>query len=294
MPMSQLVLTTRVRLTTAGRAHCWGDNSGGQLGDGSLKSSLVPVPVAGGFAFKSIHAGWKHSCGLTVTGEALCWGVIIPGQLELPPTPFDFTPGRRYTQLGSAGSFVCGLAEDYDLICWGSIWVSNSFFPLAAAPLTVASGLSDHSIAIGMANVCVVSTAGVTRCWLGDDVFPVGMFGPLDIGPSPSFTALATGTNPLCGVTNSDRVFCWWTTVLWRINGDRDSGIAPMTDPIEVPDLLAVSISRSFTKFADFACALTRRPNSGHGVACWGVNFSGQLGNGTTTQQELPTEVIFP
>src|SRR2546428_684182 len=68
-------------VTTAGAAYCWGDNSNGQLGDGSTTNGSSPVPVAGGLRFAAVSAGYLHSCGVTPTGAAYCWGSNGDGQL---------------------------------------------------------------------------------------------------------------------------------------------------------------------------------------------------------------------
>ena len=64
-----------------GTAYCWGDNERGQLGIGSggLGSEDLtphPTPMAiSGFFFNAITAGLgRHTCGLTNSGAAYCWG----------------------------------------------------------------------------------------------------------------------------------------------------------------------------------------------------------------------------
>src|SRR5262249_35685471 len=53
-------------LDAAGGAQCWGDNSRGQLGNGTLAPSNQPVTVSnGGFPFTAIAAGGLHSCAIT-------------------------------------------------------------------------------------------------------------------------------------------------------------------------------------------------------------------------------------
>jgi alpha-tubulin suppressor-like RCC1 family protein len=70
-------------LTTTGKVLAWGDDGGGQLGDGGLKNRATPVWV---HLPKSAHivaiaAGRYHSLALTRGGKVLAWGVNGNGQL---------------------------------------------------------------------------------------------------------------------------------------------------------------------------------------------------------------------
>src|SRR5690554_5573312 len=77
-----------------GDAYCWGrNNTGGILGNGTIDSSLdnsnlngdadtsLPTALHGGIEFASLTAGINHSCGLTRTGKAYCWGLGGAGHL---------------------------------------------------------------------------------------------------------------------------------------------------------------------------------------------------------------------
>ncbi|MSR36080.1 MAG: hypothetical protein EXR95_05465 [Gemmatimonadetes bacterium] len=63
-------------LTTSGSAYCWGFNGWGAIGNGTLTPTNFPTPqaVVGGHTFKSLTAGYDHSCGVTIAGGAYCWG----------------------------------------------------------------------------------------------------------------------------------------------------------------------------------------------------------------------------
>jgi alpha-tubulin suppressor-like RCC1 family protein len=83
-------------LTAAGAAHCWGLNRYGQLGEGTTTNRDTPLGVAmpAGVVFPGLSAGYEHTCGLTPSGEAYCWGWNLYGQLgdgtttnRLSPTP---------------------------------------------------------------------------------------------------------------------------------------------------------------------------------------------------------------
>ena len=53
---------------------CWGDNTYGQLGNGSAISSNVPVPIPGLAGVVSIAAGGHFTCAVLATGKVECWG----------------------------------------------------------------------------------------------------------------------------------------------------------------------------------------------------------------------------
>jgi alpha-tubulin suppressor-like RCC1 family protein len=123
-------------LTTAGDAYCWGANGYGQLGGASaLVRDSVPMLVTGGYVFSKLYAGEYHTCGITTTGTAYCWGRNTSGQLGDGTTTDATSPvaaavGRTFRSLALGELHSCGVANPAGLpsgtqagagviFCWG-------------------------------------------------------------------------------------------------------------------------------------------------------------------------------
>ncbi len=122
-------------LTAGGLAYCWGDNSSGQLGDGSTTTSSTPVVVSGGLSFVVLTAGTGHTCGVTADGIAYCWGDNAHGALGssatfescggrlCSTTPVPVAGGHVFQSLSAGGSddggHTCGVTTSGRAYCWG-------------------------------------------------------------------------------------------------------------------------------------------------------------------------------
>jgi alpha-tubulin suppressor-like RCC1 family protein len=77
------------------QAYCWGQNSKGKFGNGTLKSSLLPTPVSlptGVTSYKEIRLGLYHGCAVANTDAIYCWGDNSYGRLGNGTTKRSLIP----------------------------------------------------------------------------------------------------------------------------------------------------------------------------------------------------------
>jgi alpha-tubulin suppressor-like RCC1 family protein len=110
----------------AATAYCWGYNMEGQVGDSTQGVYRTdPLLVAGGFTFTSLIAGSSHSCGVTPSGAAFCWGLNADYQLgNLADYQADY-PVRAAGSLAFSAvtvgfDFSCGISTTGITYCWGA------------------------------------------------------------------------------------------------------------------------------------------------------------------------------
>ena len=211
-------------LTRDGEAFCWGDNElAGQLGDGTMTSSLVPVEVVGNLIFDSLVADDYSTCGLTALGAGYCWGYNFEGQLGDgstvdSPVPIAVTGGRVFASLSTGFYHRCGVTSGGDGYCWGS----NSWGQLGdggvtglTVPTPVSGGLSFRSIAGGFEFTCGVTVFDEGYCWglnrrgrLGNGELNLHSQPPSLLLGGLAFERIWTGEH-VCGLTTSGEAFCW-------------------------------------------------------------------------------------
>jgi len=270
-------------LTTSGGVKCWGQNDGGQLGDGtstgpelcqnnSVPCSTTPVDVVGlTSGVKAISSdGVNFACALTTGGGVKCWGMNDNGELG------DGT---------STGPETCSFKN------------ACSTTPVDVVGLT--SGVK--AISSGENQSCALLNTGSVKCWGGNNWGQLGdgtstgpetncslhacSTVPVDVtGLTSGISAVATGSFASCALTMAGAVKCWGLNFTGQLGDGTSTGPQSCpspcsTTPVDVSGLSSGAVA--ITVGTDPSCALTTTE-----VKCWGGNWSGQLGIGTNTGPE--------
>ncbi|MFF5206376.1 RCC1 domain-containing protein [Streptosporangium sp. NPDC000396] len=112
------------------RVKTWGQNSEGQLGDGTTTARRTPVTAAGvtTAGVVSVTAGASHSLALLSNGTVEAWGRNLEGQLgdgAALPGGNNLTPGT-VAGLSNVVAIAAGLYRSLALRSDGTVWAWGS------------------------------------------------------------------------------------------------------------------------------------------------------------------------
>lgn len=181
----------------SGEVYCWGGNGFGQLGNGTVNESLVPVRAPSLSDVVQVATGARSTCARQRSGRVLCWGSNQFGELGTGSPP------------------------------------STAANP---SPIAV-PGLTDATfIAAGRDHACAVKRGGSVVCWGNSDVGQLGggtvpeepVTRPAAVVVVTGARAVTTAGDQSCALLDEGRAFCWGANALGQLgNGSRSDTATP-------------------------------------------------------------------
>jgi alpha-tubulin suppressor-like RCC1 family protein len=242
-------------LTSAGGMRCWGSNVEGQLGDGSMNSSGLPVtPVGLNSGVMAIGQGAGTTCASVAAGVR-CWGDNLWGAVGDGTNTDRSTPvavsGLSAPALELSGHLhTCALTANRSLQCWGyagsgQLGNLNSSARNTPGDVYGVDGGVQH-VSTNYWGTCAVFTSGELKCWGG------GSFGQLGVGDLNSRSIpdtvvglgsgvreVAAGERHTCARLTTGAIKCWGAlpaTIAAAYVGQLGHGMdAGSSVPIDVP-----------------------------------------------------------
>ena len=255
---------------------CWGRNQHGQLGIGNTEhmgnisnemgDDLPSIDLGTGRTATAIAAGYFHTCALLDNASVKCWGRNSEGQLGLGNTTqigdnsnemgdnlpsIDLGTGRTATAIAAGAYLTCALLDNGAVKCWG-----------------------DNNI--GQLGIGNTTDMGDNSGEMGDDLPSI------DLGTGRTATAIASIRNHHCAILDNASVKCWGENAQGQLGIDNTNLMGDETGDMgdNLPSI-DLGTGRTATAIAAGYFHTCAALDNG-AVKCWGDNFYGQLGIGTT------------
>ncbi len=278
----------------SGEVWCWGYNTEGQVGDGTMSNRARPTRVEGLSDVSNITAGGRHTCAVLDSGSVVCWGDDDHGQLGdgpggmLSTTPVSVAGLGSVVEASAGQDHTCAREVSGSVYCWGAGdagQLGTGDRAQADSPREVSLGARAGDVDAGSEHTCVVTLEGSVLCWgtnergqlaqpsdVVDSTVPVPVDGIVDA------VRVALGSGTSCALLANGTIRCWG----WNQFGQRGDGTtaAPTaaTSVLGIPDALELDYG------SDHGCVIRATGQ----LYCWGRNQWGRLGVGDTDDSDEP------
>lgn len=294
----------------AGVAYSWGGNGSGQLGNGTTTGSAIPqaVLLPDGVQATAVGAGYFHSLAIGTDGKLYAWGANGDGQLGDGTTSDKSTPlavalpgGVSPVAIAAGDGFSLAIGADGQLYAWGrnangqlgdGTTTNNSLPGLVKLP----AGVGATDIAAGESHNLVLGSDGKLYSWGNNNVGQIGngtssnsAFSVPVLVAMPNgviATAIAAGNYHNLVVGSDGKVYGWGNNEEGGLgNGTVNYALIPTA--VDLPG--GTSIKKVGGGY-DQSLAL----GAAGELYSWGGNYSGQVGDGTTTDRYTPLAISLP
>ncbi len=176
-----------------------------------------------GVKFTSVSAGARHTCAITSSRDAYCWGANDAGQIggfsPTGPTLVRIQGSLGWTQISAGYSHTCAVRTDGVLYCWGANdrgQLGNGSFSANDGLIRVPISAPVASVSAGQQRTCARTTLGTVYCWgaiwqsrsNGLELSNV-QTSPKTVPDAPAMAWLSVGTFTTCGADVSGFGYCW-------------------------------------------------------------------------------------
>jgi len=276
---------------------CWGLNDRGQLGDAYRHATLGPIPPFDNCAFApdsigcsrtprqvrhgvnnvpvplaltAVAPGELHTCALTTSHAAICWGELPRIWATLPQSDeaVVVTQGLTFRSVSSGAYHTCAIGSDSKAYCWGHNFYGQLGVPDINAtcgpscsrdPVALSGGYAFQELKAGHTTTCGITTEKRAVCWGSNLVGQLGTLEPVGMCPGGTFADGEFGPAP-----------CARTPAAVAIPGSAE--------------VLSVSVGPLH------GCAV----RSDGAAFCWGDGLGGELGNNARLNSAVPVRVSEP
>jgi uncharacterized repeat protein (TIGR02543 family) len=317
-------------LTSLGRVFTWGSNFAGQLGDGTNIGKTTPRDITSFFDLDEdeiitrVEVSDYYAFALTSKNQIYSWGYNQRGQLangtgaNTQTTPlnvtqfFNLNTDETVADISLGGEHGALLTSENRLLLWGKnnqgqvgIGTISQNDILTPVEITTSFAFEPNetiaSIDLSESNSFVLTTSNRLFGWgdnsngqVGDGTkidksIPVDVTSAFNFNNGEVISYLSFTYRTVSLVTSQGRIFVWANTTLGLAGLSSDpNNVAPRDITNEFDFLGEDTIDMLVIGGGHYGFV-----TSSQKIYTWGLNHSGQLGHGNTTNSNVPREPLF-
>lgn len=274
-----------------GTVWAWGDNTNGQLGDGSSLTKTTAIQVDNLTNIIAVDAGNGYSMALKEDGTVWTWGRNMNGELGHNDTIMRQSPQQveglsEAIDIAAAGSTSFAVTKDGKVWGWGSAYsLLPNYVGATLVPVQIAGIDNAKQIYASEEYVLVVKSDGTVWGWGANQSRILSSLStsrfstPIQISSLSNVKKLALGNTHAMALQNDGSVLTWGDNGYGQL-GRTGEGSAPQVVPFikEISDIGA-GVRSSFAISVEGT------------VWVWGANNDGMLGTGKTGNVHSPLQV---
>ena len=264
-----------------------------------------------------LSVGDTHTCGITTSSQAYCWGGNSGGRLGNNSTTNSSVPvavaqgavpaGVSLESIGVGQYASCAIGSDGEAYCWGTNTygqlgnnsTANSSVPVAVAQGAVPAGVKFVHINGGQHHMCALGSNGKAYCW---GINGSGQLGNNSTANSSVPVAVAQGAVPngvkfvslvtklfsTCALGSDSKAYCWGQNGSQGTLGTGNTSGA-LTPVAVTQGAMPVGVNFKYLSVGGsyHVCGVA----TNDWIYCWGDNSNAQLGTGNTTNALSPVAV---
>lgn len=291
---------TTCALLGDGTVRCWGRNLNGDgaCGDGTTTNCPSPVTPTGLTGVTQIQSSDYAFCALRNTGQVWCWGFRPEFDGDMAKPVAVLTP-RFVPEFGSVSSLIPPFENlSTAVIKNDGTRLVSGYRGNAPVNLTIMNGALHFVTANG--NACAIRSGSSMFCECGFVDFGecgngVNSTSSVDLDP-PEYQIpgleqafdVALSYSHSCAAKPDRSVWCWGKNDLGSlgVNSTQDTVLIPR----QVPGLPSIDSIQVNPSGYPRSCAYI---SNGNNVYCWGLNFGGAIGDGTTVHKTSPVLITY-
>lgn len=294
-----------LRINANGNLYAWGNNSNGQLGDGTQeqKSSPTLVNLPAGVKAVAVATGNSHSLAIGSDGKLYAWGNNNFGQLgdgtiidKSTPVLVNLPEDVELMSIAAGAYHSIAIDKNGILYAWGSnadgqLGIGSNVNQATPVAFTLPNRAFPLSISAGQLHSLAIGSDSRLYAWGGNHHGQLGYGSKLSLN-KPMAVKLASnaypimisaGANHSLTLTGNGDIYAWGSNFAGQLG---DNSELDRTYPVRVDVPFGVNIT-SISAGANHNTAISE---SGE-LYAWGFNMFGQLGDGSKTNRNIPTKI---